>query len=112
MFVTKCIALLQQEVCVSLVDLVSSRQANLYVELLARLNSSDPRLGQDPPATYAVTFRGRKPARGRELLDAWFLSMVVGQALPTLPIWLGPDRHVPFPLEVSYEETCRVLGIS
>ena len=111
MFVTKCVALLQQEVCVSLVDLVSVRQASLYAELLARLGSSDPQLGPAPPALYAVTFRGRKPPKKRELLDAWFYPMTIGQALPTLPIWLGYDRRIMLPLEVSYEETCRVLGI-
>jgi hypothetical protein len=111
LFVSKCTALLQQEVCVSLVDLVSVRQANLYAELLARLGRSDPHLGATPPALYAVTLRGRKPPKGRELLDAWFYPMTVGQPLPTLPIWLSDDLSVMLPLEVSYEETCRVLGI-
>jgi hypothetical protein len=111
MFVTKCVALLQQEVCVSLVDLVSVRQANLYIELLARLGRSDPRWEASPPALYAVTLRGRKPPKQRELLDAWFYPMPIGEPLPTLPIWLGYDRRIELPLEVSYEETCRVLGI-
>jgi hypothetical protein len=111
MFVTKCAALLQQEVCVSLVDLVSVRQANLYVELLARLGHSDPQFTPTPPALYAVTLRDRKPPKGRELLDAWFYPLTVGQPLPTLPIWLRYDLRIMLPLEVSYEETCRVLGI-
>ena len=50
---------------VSLVDLVSVRQANLYVELLTRLGRSDPLWGPNPPALYAVTLRGRKPPKGR-----------------------------------------------
>lgn len=111
MFVTKCTALLQQEVCISIVDLVSVRQANLYTELLARLGRSDPHLGATPPALYAVTLRGRTTPKKRGLLDAWFYPMTVGQPLPTLPIWLGYDLRVMLPLEVSYEETCRVLGI-
>jgi hypothetical protein len=111
MFVTKCIALLQQEVCVALVDLVSVRQVNLYVELLARLGRSDSQLAPTPPALYAVTLRGRKLPKGKELLDAWFYPMSVGQPLPTLPVWLRNDRHILLPLEISYEESCRVLGI-
>jgi hypothetical protein len=37
--------------------------------------------------------------------------MIVGQTLPTLPIWLAPNFFVPLPLESSYEETCRLLRI-
>jgi hypothetical protein len=37
--------------------------------------------------------------------------MTVGQSLPILPIWLAPALRVMLPLETSYEETCRILGI-
>jgi hypothetical protein len=37
--------------------------------------------------------------------------MTVGQPLPTLPLWLAPALRVMLPLETSYEETCRILGI-
>ncbi|MBX9626463.1 MAG: DUF4058 family protein [Gemmataceae bacterium] len=112
-FVGKVIGLLQQGVCVSLVDLVSVRSANLYAELLDLLGRADPQLAPTPPPLYAITLRGRKPARRRRhRLDAWFYPMVVGEPLPTLPIWLTPDLCVMLPLETSYGETCRVLGIA
>ena len=111
-FVGKVASLLQQGVCVSLVDLVSVRQANLYAELLAMLGRSDPALAPTPPPLYAVTLRTRKPPKRRALLDAWFYPMTVGQPLPTLPIWLTPDLRVMLPLEPSYQETCRILGIA
>ena len=41
----------------------------------------------------------------------WFEDVTVGETLPTLPIWLGYDRRIELPLEVSYKETCRVPGI-
>lgn len=110
-FVGKVTALLQQGVCVSLVDLVSVRQANLYTELLARLGRGDPALAPAPPHLYAVTLRTRKVKR-RLLLDAWFYPMTVGQPLPALPLWLSPDLRVMLPLEPSYQETCRILGIA
>jgi len=112
LFVGKVAALLQQEVCVSLVDLVSVRQANLYAELLALLGRSDPHLHPTPPHLYAVTLRCRKSPKGRPLLDAWFYPMTVGQPLPTLPIWLTQDLRVMLSLETSYQETCRILGIA
>ncbi len=112
LFVVKVASLLQQGVCVSLVDLVSVRQANLYADLLDLLDRADPALSTTPPYLYGVTLRSRKPPRRRPLLDAWFYPMIVGQPLPTLPIWLSPDLRVMLPLETSYEETCRILGIA
>src|SRR5205807_913577 len=85
LFVGKVASLLQQGVCVSLVDLVTVRQANLYVEVLNLLGRADPALAT-PPHLYAVTLRSRKPRKGRQLLDAWFYPMILGQPLPTLPI--------------------------
>ena len=106
------VSLLQQGVSVSLVDLVSVRQANLYAELLTLLGRSDPALAPTPPPLYAVTLRSRKPPKRRPLLDAWFYPMTVGQPLPTLPLWLSPDLRVMLALETSYQETCRILGIA
>jgi hypothetical protein len=112
LFVGKVASLLQQGVCVSLVDLVTVRQANLYAELLTLLGQTDPAFAPTPPPLYAVTLRSRKSPKGRPLLDAWFYPMTVGQTLPTLPIWLSPDLRVMLPLETSYQETCRILGIA
>lgn len=111
-FVGKAAALLNQGVCVSVVDLVSVRQANLYAELVSMYGGADPRLADPPPYLYAATLRTYKPPKGRSRLETWFYPMAVGQPLPTLPIWLNETLHVELPLEVSYEETCRVLGIA
>src|SRR3954468_7157930 len=53
-FVAKTAALLQQDVCVSIVDVVTVRQFNLYADLLALIGRSDPALGSAPPHLYAV----------------------------------------------------------
>ncbi|MBX9585587.1 MAG: DUF4058 family protein [Gemmataceae bacterium] len=111
-FVGKVAALLRQDVCVAVVDVVSVRQANLYAELLARLGRADPRLGDPPPALYAVTLSRRKPPRRRPLLDAWFFPMAVGEPLPTVPLWLSPDLRIELPLEPGYQEACRLLRIA
>jgi hypothetical protein len=111
-FVAKAAALLQQDVCVSLVDLVTIRQFNLYGDLLELFGGSDPALGAEPPALYAVTIRGRKRVRRRLMLDTWFNPLTLGRPLPTLPIWLDVDLGVTLDLEASYEDTCRLLRIS
>lgn len=111
-FVAKVAALLQRDVCVSLVDVVTIRRFNLYADLLALIGHSDPMLGDPPPETYAVTIRGRKRHRRRPVLETWFRPMPLGQPLPTLPLWLDIDLVIPLDLEPSYEETCRVLRIA
>lgn len=109
-FVTKCAALLQEKVCVSIVDLVTTRHFNLYAELREFIDRPDPALATNSPATYAATCRGRK-AGNTPLLDSWFYPMIVGHPLPTIPVWLTEDQNVLLDLESSYEETCRALRL-
>jgi hypothetical protein len=110
-FVTKCAALLRQGIALAIADLVTIREFNLYAELLAWIGQHDPALGEEPPSIYAVAMRFQKPP-GRTWLHTWPYPLVVGQPLPTLPLWLSPDLAVPLDLEGSYEDTCRVLRIS
>ncbi len=109
-FVAKCAALLQKRVCVSIVDLVTTRYFNLYTELLDLIHRSDPAFGPPPPPTYAVTCRGHKVGV-QPRFQTWAYPLVVGHKLPTLPIWLTDDLAVSLDLETSYEETCQVLRI-
>jgi hypothetical protein len=114
-FVAKCATLLQKQVSVTIVDLVTIRGQNLYAELLGFINQSDPALGDEPPAIYAVACRATKPAIKTEppwLLETWLEPLQVGQPLPTLPLWLADDFSMPLELEASYEETCRILRIA
>jgi hypothetical protein len=109
-FVAKCAAMLQEHVCVVMVDLVTTRSANLYGELLDFIERVDPSLGDVPHPIYAVACRSSSGGEA-PLLETWAHPLAVGQALPTLPLWVAPDLAVPLELEASYEETCRVLRI-
>jgi Protein of unknown function (DUF4058) len=111
-FNAKVAALLRQDVCVAIVDIVTIRQANLYAELIAKLGHTDPKLGDPPAMVYAVTLRGRKPPKKRALLDAWFFPLALGRPLPTIPLWLASDLAIELPLEASYQEVCRLLRIA
>lgn len=110
LFVAKCFNLLRQDVCVSIVDLVTIRQFNLYTELLALLGHREPAFGTPEPPTYAVTCRKRTVGRQTKL-DTWSHPLAIGQPLPSLPVWLSETQSVALDLEASYEETCRVLRI-
>lgn len=108
-FVSKCHALLQQGVCVAIVDPVTGRSANLYAELAGRLGAAPPRTAES--AIYAVACRSRS-ARGRWRVESWEHELAVGTALPTLPLWLTEELWVPLELETTYEDTCRGLRIA
>jgi hypothetical protein len=45
------------------------------------------------------------------ILEAWSHILAMGQPLPTLPLWLAENFYVPLELEVTYEQTCRILRI-
>jgi hypothetical protein len=110
-FVSKCAALLRQDVSLVLVDVVTARNVNLYADLLALIGRSDATLGENPPTTYAVACRWR-PRDANRWLETWYQNVSPGMMLPCLPLWLTEDLAVPLDLEASYEQTCRDLRIA
>lgn len=107
-FVSKCHALLQQEVCVTIVDLVTERSSNLFAELAERLGAKAPATASQ--RIYAVSCRNHR-FRGRVMLESWEHTLELGAVLPTLPLWISESQYVRLELERTYEETCRGLRI-
>ena len=107
-FVAKCAALLLDNVCVAIVDLVTTRTANLYRDLIDLLGVTDPSLPDEPAPLYAVACRWARK-EDATLLEAWSHPLEIGRPLPTLPLWLAETVSVPLELESSYEATCRFL---
>lgn len=110
LFVAKCAALMRKGVCVSIVDLVTVRHNNLYVDLLTLIGCMDPAFASNPSPTYAVTCR-RHMVNRKSRVETWSHCLTIGQPLPSLPIWLDETRSVTLDLETSYEQTCRTLRI-
>jgi hypothetical protein len=114
-FVAKCVALLQNQVSVTIVDVVTVRAFNLYGDLLDFIGQTDPLLGAEPPPVYAVACRatksGAKPADSWQL-ETWLQPLQIGKPLPTMPLWLADNSSVGLDLEESYEATCKALRIS
>lgn len=109
-FAAKCAGMLRERICVVIVDVVTTRQPNLYGELLDLIGHDDPTLHPEAPTLYAVACRMTK--RGDEwFLETWTHSLAVGQPLPTLPLWLADNLAVPLELEQSYEQSCDILNI-
>ncbi|QEH38368.1 hypothetical protein OJF2_69690 [Aquisphaera giovannonii] len=107
-FVAKCAALLREQVSVTFVDVVTTRQFNLYAELLDWTGHADPSQASEASAIYAATCRRTRVGRVSRL-EAWAHPLSLGKPLPTLPLWLADDLAVPLDLEATYEQTCRIL---
>jgi Protein of unknown function (DUF4058) len=109
-FIAKCAALLQEGVCVAIVDLVTTRTSNLYRELMEFLGQADSSFPDGAPSLYAVALRWTNRA-DQWILETWVNPLALSRPLPTLPLWLAEDFAVPLELEPTYEETCRILRI-
>jgi hypothetical protein len=111
LFVAKCAALLLEQVSVTIVDVVTTRQFNLYGDLLDLIGQADPSLAPESPPLHAAACRWRREGDSPRL-ETWAHPLAIGQPLATLPLWLADNLAVPLELEASYEETCRILRIS
>jgi hypothetical protein len=104
-FLAKCANYLFHGVSVVVLDIVTTRRANLHNELLRWLNAPAGQLADDAPlyaAAYRPVLRGETPQ-----IDVWAQSCAVGAALPTMPLRLTGDLFVPVEFEATYLETCR-----
>jgi hypothetical protein len=110
-FAAKCASYLYQGVSLVMIDIVTSRKANLHNETL-RLIEVNPQY--ELPANtnlYAVAYRP-VARQGRSEIDVWQVTFAVGDPLPTLPLRLTGDLFVPVDFETAYEEACRRRRIS
>jgi hypothetical protein len=111
-FAAKCAGYVQHGVGLIVIDVVTSRSANLHDELFDVLEAKGRRVAwESPTGLSAVAYRAvtvRKSPR----VEAWPVPLALGQALPELPLWLVLDLCVPVRLEQSYLAACRSLRIS
>lgn len=107
-FIAKSASYLQEQVSLIVVDVVTSRHANLHRDLLEMFAFFDSTL--ETSDLYAVAYRNRKIG-SKWRLDIWRAALTIGTPMPTLPLWLTPAFAVPIDLEQSYTETAHVLRI-
>lgn len=97
-FAAKCAGYLAQGVSLIVIDVVTTRQADLHAEILALLGQPAP----SPPASlYAVGYRP-VVREGGEFIDVWPFRLSLGKDLPTVPLALSADVVVPIDLESTY----------
>jgi hypothetical protein len=109
-FAGKCAAYLGRGIGVVVVDLVTTRQANLHNELIDLLRLDQ---GFRQAADVALAALAYRPVRreARDQVDVWAVPLQVGGTLPVLPLALRGAGPLPLDLEATYTETrqrCRL----
>jgi Protein of unknown function (DUF4058) len=102
-FAAKCAAYLQRGIGLIVVDIVTSRHANLHDELVTLLGQVNTLAFPTPTPLYATAYR---PAhrQDRNEIDLWREPLAVGQPLPTLPLAVRGLGCLPIDLEATYQE--------
>jgi len=104
-FAIKCASYLSGGVSVIIVEVVTSRRANLHNDLLHLMEMDG---GPSLPAEVSLHAVAYRPVRrgGRDEIDVWRAPLTLGRALPTLYLWLRGDLAVPVDFEAAYAEAC------
>ena len=110
MFAVKCASYLFSGVSVIIVDVVTERSGNLHAELLQVLHTQVPSAAQDQQDLYGTAYRAIPSSNGLEL-QTWVYPLLLGAALPTLPLWLQSDLCLPLDLESTYQAACAARRI-
>ena len=105
-FAAKCASYLHQGIALVLIDIVTSRRANLHNETMRLMNAADEFLLPADAELYAAAYRPVLRQKRAEI-DLWTAPVAVGDPLPTLPLRLTGDLFVPVDFEAAYMEACR-----
>ncbi|HTU18999.1 MAG TPA: DUF4058 family protein [Gemmataceae bacterium] len=105
-FAIKCASYLHQGISLVVVDIVTSRRANLHMEIMGLLNVTDPHHLPADALLYAVAYQPLR-RQGREEIDLWPADFTVDATLPTLPLALTAELYMPIDLEATYMDARR-----
>jgi hypothetical protein len=105
-FAAKCAGYLQMGVGLAVVDIVTSRSANLHDDLIDLLEKPAEFRFPGTANLYAVAYRPTRLSTGDQIEIQTF-PLGLGRPLPTVPLALRGARAVPLELEATYAEVCR-----
>ncbi len=107
-FTAKCADYLYRGCGLVVIDVVTTRRANLLSDLIAALGAESEQSGLE---TLSATSYRPVDNDGKGQLLIWPLPLEVGQTLPTMPLWIGAELNVPLDLEASHKAACTDLRI-
>lgn len=108
-FAVKCVGYLHHGSSVVVVDTVTTRKADLHSAILSLLGVETA--APTPGGLSAVSYRAVGRDEETQQLQLWPAPLVLGEPLPTLPLWIAADFSVPLDLDASYRATCADLRI-
>ena len=105
-FAIKCANYLHQGIGVVIVDIVTSRRANLHNAVIQLLGQAPAYRMSDDCSLYSVAYR---PAtrENRDEIDLWLEPLSLGDELPTMPLALRNAGAIALELEATYSDVCR-----
>jgi hypothetical protein len=105
-FAAKCVGYLTRGIGLIVIDIVTNRSANLHNDIITLLDRAAPFVMDPTAGTYAVAYRPSRQPSGDQI-ELWPRPLVLGQALPMLPLALRNAGIVPVDLEETYMEACQ-----
>jgi hypothetical protein len=108
-FLAKCVGYLRKGVGLVVIDVVTSRRANLHDELMGMIGGSHPPLLRTP-SPYVAGYHPVHRASGN-VIEVWPYAAAVGEAIPAVPLGLRGGPVVVLDLEGTYAEAIRFAGL-
>lgn len=106
LFAAKCASYLARGIGLIVIDIVTSRHANLHNELIDLIRLGAAFKFDEKVCTYVVGYR---PIRRDDLdqVETWPMPLAVGMTLPKVPLSLAADCCLAVDLETGYADACR-----
>ncbi len=105
-FVAKCAGYLAQGVSLIVIDVVTSRQADLHADLLHLLGHAGPSGRPAGEGLFAAAYRPIV-RQAIDQIEIWPAALAVGTALPVMPLALDAASCLPLDLEATYTTACQ-----
>jgi hypothetical protein len=110
-FAVKCASYLFQGVSLVIIDIVTTRRANLHNDISGLVKAPAEVAFAAETDLYSVAYRPVLRQERAEV-DIWPVPCALGSPLPVMPLRLNGDLFVPVDFEATYQEACRRRRLS
>jgi hypothetical protein len=110
-FATKCASYTCRGISLIVVDIVTSRRANLYNEIGRVLGQAGAFALPAETALYGIAYRPIV-RDGESRIEIWPSPLEIGRPLPVLPLALNAEIVLPIDLESTYTVACQRRRLS
>src|SRR5579883_1050235 len=105
-FAIKSASYLCRGISLIVIDIVTSRRANLHNEIMRVLGHEDAFAMPAETVLYGVAYRPIV-RDAQEQIEAWPSPLAIGGPLPVLPLALNAELALPIDLETTYTAACQ-----